>query len=166
MIHWPLTSLKNETWKAIEKIYEEEKVRAIGVCNFTIQHLKILLDNSSHIPSINQIEFSPFLYQKDLLEFCKAHNIMIEAHTPLTRGRKLNHPELVKISQKYNKSTAQILLRWGIQHKIIEIPRSENKKHIYENINIFSFNLDNIDIQRLNKLNENFRVSHDPTMVK
>ncbi len=162
LIHWPVTSLRNETWKALEKIYEEDKARAIGVSNFTINHLNGLMESSSTVPSINQVEFSPFLYQKQLLEFCTNHGIIVEAYCPLTRARKLDNPQLKTIGKKYGKTTAQVLLRWGLQHNVIQIPKSGNKDHITENINIFDFKLDEEDLKKLDNLNENFRVVEDP----
>ncbi|MFW9898633.1 MAG: aldo/keto reductase [Candidatus Thorarchaeota archaeon] len=164
LIHWPATSLRNETWKALERIYKDEKVRSIGVSNFTIRHLNELFESSSTVPSVNQVEFSPFLYQKELMEFCQTNNIAVEAYCPLTRARKLDNPQLKSIGQKYEKTSAQVLLRWGIQHNVIQIPKSGSKDHIAENINIFDFRLDEEDMKELDKLNENFRIVDDPSM--
>jgi diketogulonate reductase-like aldo/keto reductase len=164
LIHWPVTSLRNETWKALERIYKDEKVRSIGVSNFKIRHLNELFESSSTVPSVNQVEFSPFLYQKELMEFCQTNNIAVEAYCPLTRARKLDNPQLKSIGQKYGKTSAQILLRWGIQHNVIQIPKSGSKDHITENINIFDFKLDDDDMKELDKLNENFRNVDDPNM--
>ncbi|MBD3255505.1 MAG: aldo/keto reductase [Candidatus Lokiarchaeota archaeon] len=161
LIHWP-RKLRHETWKALEELLEENKVRAIGVSNFTINHLKELIEQSSTVPSVNQVEFNPFLYQKQLLEFCKSRNIQLEAYSPLTRAHKLNNPKIDKISDKHNKSSAQILLRWGIQHGIVVIPKSGSKNHIQENINIFDFQLDDSDMEILDNMNENYRVVDDP----
>ena len=164
LIHWPVTNLKNETWKALERIYKDEKVRSIGVSNFTIQHLNELFESSSTVPSVNQVEFSPFLYQKELMEFCQSNKIAVEAYCPLTRARKLDNPQLKSIGQKYGKTSAQILLRWGIQHNVIQIPKSGSKDHITENINIFDFKLDDEDMKELDNLNENFRNVDDPSI--
>jgi len=161
LIHWPRDQFLN-TWKAMEELYQEGKIKAIGVSNFTVEHLKTLLNHSEITPMVNQVEFHPFLYQKDLLEFCKAHNIRLEAYSPLTKGRKLSHPLLQELSKKYKKTPAQILIRWGIEHRIIEIPRSSKKTHIAENANIFDFFIDKSDMKQLNNLNADFRAVNDP----
>jgi diketogulonate reductase-like aldo/keto reductase len=162
LIHWPVTGLRNDTWRALEKILEDGETRAIGVSNFTIRHLKELLENSSSIPTVNQVEFSPFLFQKDLLDYCKNKNIVVEAYCPLTRARKMNDPRIKAIGRKYGKSPAQVLIRWGLQHGLVEIPKSGDKNHLQENINIFDFELSEEDIEKLDNLNENFRITDDP----
>ena len=158
LIHWPRTELRHESWEALVKLLKDERTRSIGVSNYTIQHLAELFDRSDIIPSVNQVEFSPFLYQKELLEFCESNNIILEAYCPLTRGKKLDHPKLIEVAKKYNKTTAQILIRWGIQHSIIEIPKSGNKNHIIENADVFDFKIDTIDMKTLDNLNEDYRV--------
>jgi diketogulonate reductase-like aldo/keto reductase len=164
LIHWPVPGKSLETWKAMERLYNESKVKAIGISNYNLHFLNELLENSDQIPTINQVEFSPFLYQKELLEFCDSRGIILEAYSPLTRGKKLKHPKIVEIAQKYNKSTAQILLRWGIQHKVIQIPKSENQNHLKDNINVFDFYLNESEIRELDNLNEDYRVVDDPVL--
>jgi diketogulonate reductase-like aldo/keto reductase len=162
LIHWPRDKFL-ETWKAMTELYQEGKIKAIGVSNFTIQHLKELLSHFDIVPTVNQVEFHPFLNQKKLLEFCREHNIRLEAYSPLAKGRKFSHTKLQEISDKYDKSAAQIMLRWGVQHGIIEIPRSSNKTHIAENVDIFDFRIEDDDMKRLNNLNSDFRVVDDQT---
>ena len=162
LIHWPVTAKRLDTWKAMEKILEMEKAKAVGVSNFTIKHLKELLESSSLIPVVNQVEFSPFLYQKELLKFCSEKGIKLEAYCPLTRGRKFNNPVIKSISEKYNKTPAQIMIRWGLQHGIIEIPKSGNKNHLFENANVFDFSLNSRDMEQLDSLDEGFRLVDDP----
>jgi len=167
LIHAPVTDLRFDTWKALEKLLEEGKTRAIGVSNYTIRHLTEHLEHFSIIPAVNQVEFSPFLYQKDLLDFCKSHNVLLEAYSPLTKGGKLNNQTLIKIGKEYMKSPAQILIRWGVQHNIVQIPRSSNKDHIYENANVFDFQIRDDDMQTLDSLNEDFRAyGLDPSSYK
>ena len=166
LIHWPVTGLRNETWKALEKIYEQGKTRSIGVSNFTIRHLNELFETTSIIPAVNQFEFSPFLYLKELMEYCQSKNIVVEAYCPLTRGQKLYTTQLKTIGQKYGKTSAQVLLRWGIQHHVIQIPKSGSKDHIIENIDIFDFHLEDEDMKVLDNLNENFRNVDDPNVWK
>ncbi|MFO8018938.1 MAG: aldo/keto reductase [Promethearchaeia archaeon] len=160
LIHWPV-SKRLDTWKALEKLYEEGKTRAIGVSNFTIRHLQELFKESETVPAINQFEFSPFLYNKDLLEFCADNQIQLEAYSPLARGRKFDNPILQSIAKKYDKYPAQIMLRWGLQHNIIEIPKSSNRSHIKENAEIFDFELTAEDMRQLDDLNEDFSVVDD-----
>jgi diketogulonate reductase-like aldo/keto reductase len=161
LIHWP-RKRRLETWKALKELYHQGKTRSIGVSNFTIDYLKELLKNSKVVPAVNQVEFTPFLYQKDLLEYCRKYNIKIEAYAPLTRTRKFDNNTLQAISKKYEKSVAQILIRWGLEHGLIEIPRSQNKTHIQQNINVFDFSIEQEDMQKLNSLNEDFRTVDDP----
>ncbi|MBI2667704.1 aldo/keto reductase [Candidatus Woesearchaeota archaeon] len=162
LIHWPVQE-RLKTWKILERLYKEGKCKAIGVSNFTINHIKELLNNSEIIPAVNQVEFSPYLYQKELLEFCKLKKIALEAYSPLTRGANLDDEKLADIARKYNKSTAQILIKWGIQHGLIVIPKSSNKDRIYENINIFDFNIAKKDMEHLDSLNDNLHYCWDPT---
>jgi methylglyoxal/glyoxal reductase len=164
LIHWPVVGKTIETWKAMEKIYVDGKARAVGVSNYNIFFLSELFNNSNLIPAINQVEFSPFLYQEELLKVCNKHNIHLEAYSPLTRGYKLDHSKLVEIAQKYNKTVPQILIRWGLQHHIIVIPKSGNKTHIKENIDVFDFSLKNDELSQLDNLNEDFRVVEDPVL--
>jgi diketogulonate reductase-like aldo/keto reductase len=166
LIHWPRSKLRNETWKALEKILKDGKARAIGVSNYALHHLNELFEIASVVPAINQVEFTPFLYQKELLEFCKNKKIVLEAYSSLTRGQKFDNSALKSISQKYDKTPAQILIRWGLQHGIIQIPRSQSKQHIHENMDVFDFNIDNKDLELLNNLNEGFRLTEDPNSIK
>lgn len=164
LIHWPVPGKSVDTWKAMERLYDEGKTRAIGVSNYNLHFLTELLENANQIPTINQVEFSPFLYQKKLLEFCDSKGIKLEAYSPLTRGTKLKHPKVVEIAQKYNKSPAQILVRWGLQHNVIQIPKSGNEKHLKDNISVFDFYLNKSEIQELDNLNEDYRVVDDPVL--
>jgi diketogulonate reductase-like aldo/keto reductase len=167
LIHAPVTNLRLDTWKALEKLLDEGKTRTIGVSNYTTKHLTEQLDHYSTVPAVNQVEFSPFLYQKDLLDFCNSHNIVLEGYSTLTKGVKLNNQTLIDIAKKYMKSTTQILIRWGLQHDVIQIPRSGNKDHIYENADVFDFQIKDDDMLTLDSLNEDFRAyGLDPNNYK
>lgn len=166
LIHWPVSGLRNDTWKALEKIYENGRVRAIGISNFTIRHIDELLNKTSIIPMVNQVEFSPFLYQKKLLEYCNSKNIQLEAYSPLTRGRRFSDSTLKSLSLKYNKSVPQILIRWALQHKIVEIPKSGNKQHLKENADVFDFELVTSDMDQIDGLDEDLRIVEDPNQYK
>jgi diketogulonate reductase-like aldo/keto reductase len=136
------------------------------VSNFTIRHIDELLSKTSITPMVDQVEFSPFLYQKKLLEYCNSKNIQLEAYSPLTRGRKFNDSILQSISLKYNKSVPQILIRWGLQHKIVEIPKSSNKQHLKENADVFDFELVTSEMNQIDALNEDLRIVDDPNQYK
>ena len=157
LIHWPVQGKILETWKAMIKILKEGKARAIGVSNYSIAELKETIQASDIIPAINQVEFHPFLYQKDLLDFCKNNRIQIESYSPLTRGRKLNHPLVKAISNKYGKTTAQILIKWNLQHGLVVIPKSIHENRILENSQVFDFRIEEKDMEALNSLNENLQ---------
>lgn len=165
LIHWPVEGLRNETWKAMEALLKEGKCRAIGVSNYTIRHLEELLNNSSTIPVINQVELSPYLYQKELLDFCRSHGIQIEGYSPLTRGKKLNDPQLVSIATKYGKSTAQVLIRWALQLGLIIIPKSSRPDRIRDNADVFDFEISPEDMGIIAALNKDMRICWDPSTV-
>ncbi len=154
LIHWPVEGRGKDTWKAMIKLLREGKTRAIGVSNYEIFHLQDIFQNFDVIPSINQVEFHPFLFQEKLLEFCKNSNIQLEAYSPLTRGQRLNHHILVGLAKKYGKSSAQILIRWNLQHGLVVIPKSIHENRIRENIQVFDFQLEETDMKLLNSLNE------------
>jgi len=166
LIHWPVTNLRNETWKAMETLLEEGKCRAIGVSNYTIQHLEELLNGSPIIPAVNQVEFNPYLYQKDLLEFCCSCRIQLEAYSPLTKKLKLNEPELVLIARKYYKSTAQILIRWVLQRGLVAIPKSSREENIRDNTDVFDFTISPEDMRSLDSFSEGLRIGWDPSAVE
>jgi len=165
LIHWPVQGLRTETWKAMQTLLEKGKCRAIGVSNYMIRHLEELLDNSETIPAINQVEFSPYLYQKDLLEFCRSHDIQLEAYSPLTKGHKLNDPKVLTIAKKYAKTPAQILIRWVLQKDIVVIPKSSKKERILENADVFDFKISPDDIRLLDSFNQDLRTSWDPSTI-
>jgi diketogulonate reductase-like aldo/keto reductase len=156
LIHWPVQGKLIETWKAMIKILKDGRSRTIGVSNYSIDELQKTIQTSDVVPAINQIEFHPFLYREDILHFCNNNKIQIEAYSPLTRGKKLNHPTLKKIAKEYGKTSAQLLIRWSLQHGLVVIPKSIQQNRIFENSQIFDFEIDAEDMTLLNSLNENF----------
>ena len=154
LIHWPVQGRNKETWKAMIQLLREGKTRAIGVSNYEIFHLQEIIQNFDVVPSVNQVEFHPFLYQNELLEFCKNNKIQLEAYSPLTRGQRLNYPTLVDLAKKYGKTSAQILIRWSLQHGLVVIPKSKQENRIRENSQVFDFQLEEKDMNLLNSLNE------------
>lgn len=165
LIHWPLEGKRKQTWKALEKIYEEGRAKSIGVSNYLIRHLKELFTYANTIPAVNQVEFSPFNFQKKLLKFCKNNNILLEAYSPLMKGRNLDDKVLTMISEHYKRTTAQILIRWALQHNTVVIPKSANKERIMENASVYDFSINDDDMMLLNAQNKNFRVSWDPSDI-
>ncbi len=165
LIHFPVPDLRNESWRALEKILESGRARAIGVSNYTERHLRELLRHASVVPVVNQVEFSPFLYQRDLLEFCRKHRIQLEAYAPLTASRRLREQRITAIAKKHGRTNAQILLRWAIQHGLVAIPKSRHSERIAENARIFDFELTSEDVSVLDGLHDGFRSSWDPTTV-
>ena len=171
LVHWPTAdpnakesiNKRKETWRAMEEIYKSGKARAIGVSNYTITHLEEMKEYAIVLPMVNQVEFHPFLYQKELLDYCKENNIVLEAYRPLIKDvEKLNHEIITNIAKKHNKTNTQILLRWSLQHGCVPIPKSSKKEHIEENINVFDFELSPEDMNMLNSLNENLHTAPDP----
>ena len=164
LIHWPGQKKERylDTWRALENIYQIKKARAIGVSNFEIKHLNDIFANCVIAPVINQIERHPNLNRKELIEFCKSHNMNIEAWSPLARGKLIDNKTLESIAEKYNKTVAQIILRWNIENKIVVIPKSITKERIEENIDIFDFSLEEEDIKKIDSMNNNKRTGFDP----
>lgn len=169
LLHFPVNNLRIESYKALEKVYKEGKTKAIGVSNFTEKHLEELLENVEIIPAVNQVEFHPFLYQKELLEYCRERDILVEAYSPLTQGKFLKDKELKGISSRYGKTTAQILIRWVLQHGIVALPKSENPDRIAENADVFDFEISSEDMEFLDSYPGQKRLSwnpYDDRMVK
>ncbi|WEG12863.1 aldo/keto reductase [Pullulanibacillus sp. KACC 23026] len=162
LIHWPVEGKYKEAWRALETLYKEGKVKAIGVSNFQIHHLEELMKEAEIKPMINQVEYHPRLTQKDLHAFCQKHGIQLEAWSPLMQGQLLDHPDLLSIANKYNKTVAQIILRWDLQNGVITIPKSTKEHRIIENSTVFDFELSQEDIKRINQLNQDLRVGPDP----
>lgn len=165
LIHWPGKDKYNETWKAFEKLYKEGRVRAIGVSNFQIHHLEDLMGEAEIKPMVNQVEYHPHLTQTELHAFCKKEGIQLEAWSPLKQGHLLSEPVLLEIAQKYNKSVAQVILRWDLQNGVVTIPKSIKEHRIIENSQVFDFELTIEDMERMNRLNQDSRAgSHPDTM--
>jgi diketogulonate reductase-like aldo/keto reductase len=163
LIHWPVqgnSSNSIEVWRAMVWLLREGKARAIGVSNYTVDYLKEILQDSDVVvvPAVNQVEFHPFLYQKELLGFCEKNTIQLEAYSPLTRGKRLNHPTILAVAKKYsNKTPAQVLIRWSLQHGLVVIPKSIHEERIRENSQVFDFHLAPEDMRLLDSLNENLQ---------
>ena len=162
LIHWPVKKGRKDSWAGLEKLYREGRVRAIGVANYNVFLLKELKGYASTIPAVNQVEFSPWLFQKDLMDYCKANRIQLQAYSPITRGLKFKDPRLTGLCDKYQKTAAQLVLRWHLEHGISPIPKSSKKDRLLENFSAHFFRLEAEDIQTMDGFNENFRICDDP----
>lgn len=163
LMHWPVPALRLESWRAMVEIYKSGRAKAIGVSNFTEEHLAELISHSDVKPMINQVEFHPFLYQKMLLEYCHENSIVLEAYSPLAHGRRMQDTTLERIASKHSKSIVQVMLRWSIQLGNVVIPKSTTIENMKDNLDIFDFELDKNDMSQIEELNENFRTCWDPT---
>lgn len=165
LVHWPVKGKYLETWRALETLYRQGRVRAIGVSNFKIHHLDDLMAHSKEKPTVNQVELHPLLSQEELRNFCGNHDIKIEAWSPLSRGRFLDEEVLKKISQSHAKTPAQVILRWHLQNEIIAIPKSVTPSRLKENADVFDFELSRTEMETINGLNQNQRFGADPDHI-
>lgn len=164
LVHWPVKETYVEVWDKMEKLYQEGKARAIGVSNYNPHHLDNLLLHASVVPAVNQIECYPYLSQSNVIEYCLRKNIRPEAWGPLGAGKSdiLSNPVILKLASKYNKSAAQIVLRWNLERGVIVIPKSVHRERLAENIDILDFELTNNEIEAISNLNKNLRLGSDP----
>ena len=185
LIHYPVPE-RLRSWRVLESLRASGKTRSIGVSNFTVRHLTELIAKSEIVPAVNQVELHPYLHQRELLEYCAQNGIVVEAYSPLTHGERLEDAKLVAIARKYPKkkpradnllandpntsrskadvkSTAQILIRWALQHDVVVIPKSANRQRIIENAEVFDFAISDEDMQTLDGFDENLRTCWDPT---
>lgn len=164
LVHWPVPGKYKTTYRALEKLYEEGKVRAIGVSNFLEHHLEDLMGSCRIKPMVNQVEMHPLLTRKPLLEFCKREGIQVESWRPLMKGG-LDLPLLRELADKYGKTPAQIVIRWHLQLGVVTIPKSVHADRIRENGQVFDFRLSREDMERIDALNEDHRFGADPDHV-
>jgi diketogulonate reductase-like aldo/keto reductase len=154
-----------ETWKALEKLKKDGRVRSIGVSNYNVHHLnEILEQKGGQIPVVNQIEMHPFLYRtrKELIEYCREHQIVIEAYSPLTRGKRLGNSTLQEVGDKHGKTSAQVLLRWCVEKGFVTLPKSVHEQRLRENFGVFDWHLDKTDIEALDRLDNGQCVAWNP----
>eukprot|EP01111_Echinosteliopsis_oligospora_P004167 TRINITY_DN1661_c0_g1_i1.p1 TRINITY_DN1661_c0_g1~~TRINITY_DN1661_c0_g1_i1.p1 ORF type:complete len:295 (-),score=64.15 TRINITY_DN1661_c0_g1_i1:107-991(-) len=181
LIHWPglndedkdakavygdqTAKARADSWRAMEKIIKEGKCKAIGVSNYTISHLQELLAHCVVPPAVNQFELHPCLYQKDLVDFCQKNNILVQAYCSLMRGQLLDNPTIKSVATKHNKTPAQVLLRWGLQHDAVVIPKSTSETRIKENSDLFDFEITQDEMNSIDALHNNTRLEWDPTTI-
>ncbi|MEZ7503796.1 aldo/keto reductase [Flavobacterium sp. Arc2] len=160
LIHWPATAyqfsdwkeINAATWSAMEKLYSEGKIRALGLSIFLPHHLEPLIENAKIKPSVNQIEYHPGFMQNDCVKFCNDNNIQVEGWSPLGRGEVLNNEILKEIALKYNKSVAQLCIRWALQNKVIPLPKSITPNRIKENFDVYDFEISESDRILINQM--------------
>lgn len=162
LIHWPVKGKYNDTWKALETLYKQKRIRAIGVSNFMQHHLEDLISHSEITPMVNQMEFHPHLVQQNLIDFCNKHKIIYEAWSPMMQGKIFELSILDNLAHKYQKTVAQIVLRWNLQKGVITIPKSVKKERIIANANLFDFELSAEDMNYIDALDKNQRTGPDP----
>jgi len=168
LIHWPRADspqVRLDTWRALEEIHEGGTCRAIGVSNYSIRHLEELA-KARIPPAVNQVEFHPFVYDPELVDYCRAHRIQLEAYSPLTRNRRIDDPTIAEVARAHGRSPAQVMIRWGLQHGLVEIPKSVHQDRIEENTRVFDFALTEAEMQRLDGLRDRKRVTQwDPAQI-
>lgn len=164
LIHWPATKLRYESWKAFEKLHNTGVIKAAGVSNFTIEHLEDLKEQNDFRPAVNQVEFHPFIYeqQKPLLEYCREHDIVVEAYSPISRLANTDNKTISEIADRLERTPQQIVLRWCIQHGTVPLPRSTSAMHVASNFEVFDFELSDADMKALNSISDGERVTWDP----
>lgn len=162
LVHWPVKGKYRETWRALEKLYREGRIRAIGVSNFLRHHLEDLLATAEMVPMVNQMEFHPRLVQQALLDYCRGKGIRYEAWSPLMRGEVARLEGIHEMARKHRKTEAQIVLRWDLQKGVVTIPKSSNRARIKANADLFDFTLSSEDMARLDGFDKNQRIGPDP----
>lgn len=162
LIHWPVAGKYKDTWRALEKLYKENRIRAIGVSNFMQHHLEDLLTDAAVVPMVNQMEFHPYVVQQKLIDFCRAKDIQYESWSPFMQGKVFGLDICKDLSKKHHKSVAQIILRYNLQKGVVAIPKSAKKERIISNADVFDFELSAEDIAFLDQLDRGERIGPDP----
>ena len=162
LIHWPMPSIRLESWRALEKLKADGYCKSIGVSNFTERHLDELLAASETVPAINQVELHPLLVQDPIRRYCNSQNIAVEAYTPLMKGGRVDDDAIHRIASDYGKTWSQILIRWSLQHRLICLPKSATPERILENSQVFDFELSEEDMDALDDLDQRLHLGWDP----
>jgi diketogulonate reductase-like aldo/keto reductase len=169
LIHWPRANSPEDrigSWQALEELRAEGRCRAVGVSNYTQRHLDEIAAHSKLVPAVDQIEFHPFIYDPEILGYCAARGIRVEAYSPLTRNRRLDDPRIAEVARAVGRSPAQVLIRWGLQHGIVEIPKSVHRERIIENAGVFDFALSGAQMASLDGMVDRRRVTQwDPAQI-
>lgn len=166
LLHFPVTETRRSAWRRMQEIHKSGRAKSIGVSNYNIRHLEELLKECDVKPAVNQVELHVFLQQPELLDYCKKHDIVVEAYSPLAHGYGLDNPVLKELADKHGKTTAQIMIRWGIEVGTVPLPKSVTGERIKENFDVFDFKLDSDDMEKIAKLDQDLRTCWDPTHVQ
>lgn len=165
LVHWPAPKFDTyvETYQALEKLYKDGRVKAIGVCNFNIEHLERIFAECEVKPAVNQVEYHPYLQQSELKAFCEKHDIQLEAYSPLMNGTHVLENEVIQeIARAHDKTPGQIILRWHVQTDVVVIPKTVTPSRMEENLNVFDFELSDVDMQRISELDRGERNNQLP----
>lgn len=184
LVHWPGVAkaspndpknkaMRADTWQELENLVSNGKIKSIGVSNYTENHLKDLLSYCKVKPTVNQVEFHPLCYQRQLLEFCKSNSIYLQAYSSLGSSQSkppgwtvlFNHEVVKSLAAKYNKTIPQILLRWGMQHDCLLIPKTSRVENLAPNLDIFGFTIEDGDMAKLDSINEDKHFCWNPTEI-
>ncbi|MCG8480743.1 MAG: aldo/keto reductase [Spirochaetales bacterium] len=152
LVHWPVAGAYVETWRALVELYRDKRIRAIGVSNFQIHHIQELAERSDVVPAVNQVELHPYLQQRKLREYCREHEIVVEAWSPIAKGNVADDPVLQTIGAAHGKTPVQVALRWGLQSDIVVIPKSIQPDRIRSNAQVFDFSLNDAEMRRIDRL--------------
>lgn len=162
LLHWPVPRLRLDSWRALERLLADGRVRAIGVSNFLPSHLDELAASATVLPHVDQIEVHPFHQQRETRAWCSRHGVVVEAYSPLTKGLRLRHPAVLAAAEPLGRTPAQILLRWGLEAGMVVLPKSVRPERIAENAAIFDFALDEATRAALDALDEGLATGWDP----
>lgn len=165
LLHFPISVLRKKSWKALEEIRQSGRAKSIGVSNYTIRHLEEMKKYANQMPVINQVELHVFLQQPKLIEYCQKNNIVVEAYSPLAHSKVMDNEVIASLAEKHSKTYAQIMLRYLIELGTVVIPKSVHPDRIKQNIDVFDFSLDKSDINKLKKLDKNYRTCWNPTSI-
>lgn len=165
LVHWPVAGLRRETWRALERCREDGMVRAIGVSNYMVHHLEELTVHANEPPAVNQIEVHPFLQQREVRSWCQKQGVIVEAYSPLVKARRMDHPVLLEVSRAVDRSPAQVLLRWGLEHGLVVLPKTVSAERMAENAQLFGWTLGPDLMERLDGLEEGAVTGWDPRQM-
>jgi diketogulonate reductase-like aldo/keto reductase len=162
LVHWPVRETRLDTWRALEQLYAEGRVRAIGVSNYYQSHLEELFTISNVTPAVNQFEYSPYCNPAGVVDYCREKGIQPEGYAPLVRGLKKDDPRLVAIAERHEKTTFQVLVRWSVQQGVVTIPKSVRREAILENFDVFDFELTDAEMAEMSTWHDDTRVAWNP----
>ncbi len=158
LVHWPIPETRAETWRALVRLYESDRLRAVGISNYTVRHLQELEAVSGLVPAVNQFELHTYFQRKELVAACQQAGIQVESYSPLARGRKMDDPALLGLAAHYGKTPAQLMIRWGLQKGFVMIPKSVRRERILENVDIYDFEISAEDMQLLEHFDVNLQI--------